>query len=53
MDAATEQACRGRFWRIIWEFFRHLFGPVLENFTKYDRVLEIINVVQVEEFLQA
>ena len=52
-DAATDRACRGTFLRIIWEFFRHFFGPVLEKFTKYDCILEIKIVVQVRVFLQA
>ena len=53
MKTAAERGGRGAFSRIIWKFFCHFFHSVLKHFIKNDRVLEVINIVQVGKFFQA
>ena len=52
MDAGTERVCRGAFSQIVGKFAGHFFHPILKNFAKYDCVLKIVDVIQVEQLLK-
>ena len=53
MNAATEQAGRHTFLKIVRKSKHHFPGFILKYFTEYKGVLKIADIVQLRQFFQA